>query len=279
MRDGWVERDGLKLHWREWEPIGPELQPALFCIHGLSSNSMFWTRLAARFSDRRVVAYDQRAHGGSDRAESGYDFDELAADARFVLSALELERPVLLGHSWGASVALALAAADDTPVSALVHIDGPLQWFGGMMSWEQASVLMQPPLKRYPTLDEAVEEHRAYLKTGWGDDLVQFVAAGLIRDAEAFVLPMDAPTRLHILRELYELKPEELWPRVRVPLYLAVASQAPEFIQSWKRAGVDTVQRLAPAAEIKWYDSAHDIPLHLPDELAADIEDLIRRKF
>ena len=274
MREGRLQRDGVSLHWREWEPAEPAREPALFCLHGLSSNSMYWARLAARFPHRRVVALDQRAHGSSDRPETGYGFEDLVADAEFAMRELDLGRPVLLGHSWGAAVALALAARVQDDLAALVHVDGPLLSFGRLMSWEQASQLMQPPLKRFASLEDAVAEQREYLKHGWGDDLVAFVAAGLIRDAEAYVLPMDAAVRLQILRELYDLKPEELWPQLRLPVLVMVAGGAPEFIVPWKKAGAEAVAELLPAAEIRWYRSEHDIPLHLPDETAADVEEL-----
>src|SRR5438309_11384662 len=102
MREGWVERDGVRLHWREWEPREAAREPALFCLHGLSSNSMYWARLASRFPDRRVVALDQRSHGLSDRPLHGYSFADLTADAVLAIHETGLDRPLILGHSWGA---------------------------------------------------------------------------------------------------------------------------------------------------------------------------------
>ena len=278
MDEGWLERDGVRLHWRSWQPAAGTREPALFCLHGLSSNSMFWARLAARFPHRRVVALDQRSHGLSDRPPSGYTSDVLSGDAAFAIRELRLERPVVLGHSWGGSVALAVAAMPDSLAGGLAHIDGPLRAFSNLMSWDEASVLMQPPLQRYPRLDDAYDEQRRYLETGWGDDLRQFVEAGLIRDGDGYTLPLTAPVRLEILQDLFFTDFDEIWPRVdALPTLVAIAARAPEPIASWKRANVDGVRRLVPHAEIKWYDSAHDIPLHLPDEVAADVERLAAR--
>jgi len=273
MEEGWLERDGVRLHWRAWQATAEAREPTLFCLHGLSSNSMYWGRLAARFPHRRLVALDQRSHGLSDRPATGYTNADLTADAALAIRELGLDRPLVLGHSWGASVALGLAALPDTPAGGLVHIDGPLRAFSNLMSWEQASVVMQPPLKRYPLLEDAYDEQRAYLEAGWGDDLRQFVESGLLRDGDAYVLPLTADVRLQILQELFYTDFDELWRRAdSLPLLVAVAARAPEPIASWKRENVDAVRRLAPHAELRWFDSAHDIPLHLPDEIAGAVE-------
>lgn len=274
MDEGWLERDGVRLHWREWGPAGP-VGPPIFCLHGLSSNSLFWARLAQRLPERRLVALDQRSHGLSDRPESGYDFADLVADARHAIAELRLEQPVVLGHSWGAAVALALAAEPESPAAALGHLDGPLQSFSKLMNWDQASRLMQPPLPRYTALEEAIAQSRAYLEDGWDDDLTPFVEAGLVKDAHGFIPTLTAEVRLQILRELFAFEPERLWPRLRkMPVLVAIAERAPEAILEWKQRAAEEVEQLLPEATVRWYPSAHDIPIHLPGEMAAAIREL-----
>src|SRR5439155_15097164 len=69
----------------------------------------------------RVVAYDQRGQGWS---ESGpVSVESLAADFAAVVRALELERPVLFGASFGALVCLAYALAGGSS-RAVVNQDG-----------------------------------------------------------------------------------------------------------------------------------------------------------
>lgn len=275
MQEGWLEHHGVRLHWREWPASGKAREPALFCLHGLSSNSMYWARLATRFPHRRLVALDQRSHGLSDRPATGYTNADLTGDAAFAIRELGLRNPLVLGHSWGASVALGVAALDDTPAGGLAHIDGPLRAFSNLMSWDQASVAMQPPLRRYTGLDEAYDEQRAYLENGWGDDLRQFVESGLMRDGDAYRLPLTTEVRLQILQELFYTDFDALWRRVdHLPVLVAIAERAPEPIASWKRGSADEVAILAPHAAIEWFDSAHDIPLHLPDQVAEAVERL-----
>ena len=180
MREGWLERSGVRLHYLEWEPKVEPREPALFLLHGLSSNSLVWARMAAELDSRRIVALDQRSHGLSDRPSEGYGSDELVGDAAHAIEELGLGRPLVGGHSWGASVALELAARRPDLASGLVFVDGPPASISRVMSWEEASERMQPPFPIYASLEQAVEAQRQYLgEAAWDDDLQDFVRAGL----------------------------------------------------------------------------------------------------
>lgn len=74
--------------------------------------------LAARF---RLLFVDQRGHGRSDPSEpEHWTLTQLAADVGALASALELDRYAVLGHSFGAFVALQHAV--DTPSRAVATI-------------------------------------------------------------------------------------------------------------------------------------------------------------
>jgi hypothetical protein len=90
------------------------------------------------------------------------------------------------------------------------------------------------------------------------------------------VSTLTAPVRLEILRSFYEMQPEALFPHVRGPLLLAMAGQswegAPQNVIQWRRQSVEAVPALRPDAQVRWYESRHDIPLIRPAELAADLD-------
>jgi len=65
--------------------------------------------------------FDQRGHGQSDQPESGYDLATMAEDLIHGMAALGLGQVALVGHGWGARVALALAARHPALVSHLVN--------------------------------------------------------------------------------------------------------------------------------------------------------------
>jgi non-heme chloroperoxidase len=94
---------GLRLHVREWGR--PDGRPILF-IHGLSQSHLCWalqyrSPLAEEF---RLVAYDLRGHGMSDappEAEHYTDGRLWADDVAAIIEQLNLDRPVLVGWSYG----------------------------------------------------------------------------------------------------------------------------------------------------------------------------------
>lgn len=274
--EGYLEREGVRLLWLEWAPAGTPEPPAILFLHGLSSNARYWERVARRMTNRRLVALDQRSHGLSDAPPTGYGLDVLAADAGHVIRELGLDRPVVVGHSWGGTVALEVAAMPAELVSGIAVMDGPIVSMSERIAWEDASRIMQPPLPRYRSLEEAFEASRQMLGEAWGEDLQAFVKAGLRRDGDSWVLTLVAPVRLQILEQLYRFRPEVALAAIEAPLLVGLA-RGDAAMRAWKEEGARRVQEIRPDADIRWYESRHDIPLIRPDEVATDLEALAHR--
>src|SRR5919108_222477 len=100
MREIRLRRGDVEIHTVEWPPGQEANEPPVLLLHGLSSNSYFWSRIAERLPWRRVVAIDQRAHGASSAPATGYQPAELAADAAEAVA----ERKHYIGHVWGADL-------------------------------------------------------------------------------------------------------------------------------------------------------------------------------
>jgi pimeloyl-ACP methyl ester carboxylesterase len=101
--------------------------PAVVMLHeGLGSVGL-WRGLPERLHDatgRRVVAFSRFGHGASDPPPRPRTPSFMHEEAREVLpellGALQIERPVLVGHSDGASIALLYAAEHDVEAIALL---------------------------------------------------------------------------------------------------------------------------------------------------------------
>ena len=97
---------GLRLHVREWgDPAGP---PILF-IHGWSQNHLCWAPQyeSALADEFRLIAFDLRGHGMSEaplEPEHYTDGRLWADDLAAIIDHLALDRPVLVGWSYGAFV-------------------------------------------------------------------------------------------------------------------------------------------------------------------------------
>src|SRR5437016_10619090 len=91
----------LYVERRPGEPSGS----SFVLVHGLASNLRLWDGVAEDLHARghMVVALDQRGHGRSDAPEGGYDLGTAVADLAALVAALGLDRPILVGQSWGAT--------------------------------------------------------------------------------------------------------------------------------------------------------------------------------
>lgn len=284
-KDGSLERDGVGLHYVDWLPAtGVEEQgpPPILLLHGLSSNARYWDRIARHLERRHVVALDQRGHGLTGRApraphgDAAFSTAELVEDCAFIIEKLGLDRPVVVGHSWGATIALELAGTRPELVSGLVFIDGPVQSAANLFSWQEAQKLMQPPLPRFATLDDAIAASRHDFTGAWGDDLEPFVKARVVEDQGALVLTLTAPARLQLLRGLYEAQPDLLWPSLDVPAVALLATRNLARTSRFKEAGATYLHDIAPRVAVRWFDTPHDIPLYMPAEIASEIDGIAR---
>src|SRR5579859_3173866 len=100
-----------RFHYLSWGAEKTELPSALL-LHGITSSALSWVRVGPELAGRyRVYALDQRGHGDSIKPSRGaYSLRHSADDAAAFLEALGLERPVLMGHSWGGATAIVLAS-------------------------------------------------------------------------------------------------------------------------------------------------------------------------
>lgn len=97
----------------------------ILLVHGLAGEASFWaSTIRAMGLGRRLIVPELRGHGRSVPPTDGdYSIEACAADVIAVVKGLELERVVLVGHSFGASVAMEAAARLPTAVAGLVLLD------------------------------------------------------------------------------------------------------------------------------------------------------------
>jgi esterase len=118
-----IRLGGLSIHFTDW---GDADSPPLVLLHGLSGHARTWDHNAAALSDRyRVLALDQRGHGGSDWADD-YGSSAMAGDLLAFLDALGLDVITLAGLSMGGIVSFVFAASHPERVRRLAILDiGP----------------------------------------------------------------------------------------------------------------------------------------------------------
>ena len=129
---GYVERDGVRLYW---ELYGSGEQTVLLLPTWSIIHSRHWKMQIPYLARHcRVLTFDGRGNGNSDRPESGYEEREFAADALAVMDATGTDRAVLVSLSQGAQRALLLAAENPGRVESAVFIC-PAVGLGESLPW------------------------------------------------------------------------------------------------------------------------------------------------
>jgi pimeloyl-ACP methyl ester carboxylesterase len=269
-----VPGDGVRLHARDWGGNGP----AVVLLHGLASNCRIWDGVAPLLvaAGLRTVAVDQRGHGESEQPDHGYDFATVGRDLEAAVGSLGLDRPLIVGHSWGGNVALQYAAdRDDRAVAGLALVDGGFTevaaWPG--MTRQKAREQLAPPRFAVP-LDAWLGQAGRWTPPGAHGDhgwVREFLRAGVEVDAAGVARArFHFDNHMQVVDALYEQRPSALYARVGCPVLLLPAG-SDEFA-ALKRPAVEEAARRLPHARVVWFDDAvHDIPLQRPEALAAEL--------
>ena len=98
-------------------------EPSLVFLHYWGGSSRTWDEVIDQLADQhRSIALDHRGWGESDAPAQGYGISDLANDAQSVITALELQRYVIVGHSMGGKTAQLLASRRPVGLAGLVLV-------------------------------------------------------------------------------------------------------------------------------------------------------------
>jgi pimeloyl-ACP methyl ester carboxylesterase len=266
-------RDGIELSVIEWRPDAGAARFVL--VHGLSSNARTWDGVAAELArnGRPSVAVDLRGHGRSDKPDDGYDVASVADDVLMLIARIGLERPVLVGQSWGGNVVIEAAARDPGAISAVVGVDGGMIHLAEEFpDWETCARMLAPP-DLVGTPVAAMEARMRAAHPDWPESGIAGTLANMEVRPDGTVAPWLTRARhMTILRGLWEHDPHAAYPRIRVPVVLAPArNDRTAHGRAITRAHhVEAALREIPDARVVWFEGAdHDIHAQRPVDLAA----------
>jgi pimeloyl-ACP methyl ester carboxylesterase len=115
----------LRFHFLEW---GHPYAPPIVLLHGGHQSAHSWDLVSLHLARRyRVLALDQRGHGDSEWARDvTYSNHEMSLDAEAFIGAMELEKPIVVGHSMGGRNTMLLLRRNQAVARAAVIVDvGP----------------------------------------------------------------------------------------------------------------------------------------------------------
>ncbi|MBP9885209.1 MAG: alpha/beta hydrolase, partial [Leptospiraceae bacterium] len=131
------------------------------CLHGLSGNLFSWDVIAPFLNEKgySVYAYDLRGRGISSKPEIEYGFSNHIKDLFAVIEYYKLKRVILLGHSFGAMLAIRFAILFPELVSGIILMDG-----GGLLSITQKLKILKVLQPSYERLGKIFPNREMYLE-------------------------------------------------------------------------------------------------------------------
>ena len=152
--DNFVMANGIRIHY--WRTGGDK--PVLLMAHGSSDNGLCWTNLAKELTDDYdVILPDARGHGLSDPTSESDPADVQAEDIAALIRELKLEKPIVMGHSMGASAAAWFAAKHPDMARAVVLEDPGLLPRTGRSRGSVEEMKAQILARNQTSYDELVE--------------------------------------------------------------------------------------------------------------------------
>jgi N-formylmaleamate deformylase len=242
-----VQANGLRHHVLQY---GEEGRPDLLILPGITSPAVTADFFATLIADLgyRVHVPDIRGRGQSDRAAAGqYRLTDYAADVAGLVTALGLKRPVILGHSMGARIAIAYAAlhaGDDHGL--LIVVDPPV---------------CGPGRGSYPTTRESFVEqlHQAYRGTT-AEEVRRFYPKWPEREVQLRAEVLASCDEVAVLETHAGFESEDIfgyWRRITQPAVLIRGGDSPVV----PAAAADDLRAENPAIEILTVPSAgHMVP-------------------
>ena len=262
---------GLQLHVREWgEPDGP---PVLF-IHGWSQNHLCWAKQyeSALADEFRLVAYDLRGHGMSEaplEPEHYTDGKPWADDVAAIIDALHLDRPVLVGWSYGAFVICDYVRAyGQDRIAAISFVEGAVKLgeaaFGTLIGPGFLDHFADATADDLPTNIAAM---RSFVRAC----VVKPVSDDDFETAVCWNVAVPASIRAHLGARTIDF--DDVLRSLTVPL-LVTQGRADSVVLP---AMAEHVLATCPTAEASWYEGVGHVPhLEDPDRFNRELAEFTR---
>lgn len=265
MRRGYVDADGLQIHYREWGSGAP-----LVLIHQALRSSLEYKRAARWLAEkRRAISVDLPGFGDSDLPARQYFVEDHAEAIASLIRGLGLGKTAVCGHHTGGDVAMEVAAAHPELVSDLI-ISGPAY----VTDEAEREMLVN---KMSALVDPAPQADGSHLLQIWREgytssfDVPRLPADDIEMLSDFFMEQMKAGERrgeLHVAAFSYHAA--DRLPLVKAPTLIIYGSR-----DMWACRRIDEMVKARPSARVHAFPDAGEYPRLKAREFATVILEFI----
>jgi pimeloyl-ACP methyl ester carboxylesterase len=257
--------DGVRLRYTD-RGEGPS---TIVLVHGWKGSHRLWDPVVYRLArDFRVIAFDNRGMGESDKPGGTYDFEVLAGDLAAVLEQLDARDVTLVGWSMGCSISLEYLRLGGVGAARLVLMNGPIR-------------LTRTPEFPWSMPEDQVMAYLDALPASWPASEREF-ARGALLDPDSdyadlyYRVALQTPleTAMRIVHEQLRLDYVGLLPELSIPVLAIYGRHDPYY-------PVELAEFIASSVERGEYaifeNSAHAPPYEEPDRFCEVVGEFARR--
>jgi len=237
--------DGLDITTQEWgNPAGPEI---LF-IHGYSQCFLSWAKQtgdADLLREFRIITYDLRGHGGSDKPLDGARYKDgpaWAAEMQVVMETTGLRRPVVVPWSYGGRVIADYLNAYGPGRLAGVNYVGAAVKAGPPFAGTEVAPLLGGMVR--PEAEQNIASTRAFLRACFqrqpaAEDFETMIAFNMLCPWQARAGMNGRPLDIDVMMR-----------SLRLPVLVTHGRQD----RLWTPAMAEHTAALVPGAQLSFYD-------------------------
>ncbi|AZU62469.1 hypothetical protein CHR53_14940 [Neobacillus mesonae] len=271
----------FSVHCYEW---GKNNKPTLVCLHGLGNSGAAYFEFAEYLEDHyHILSFDNPGHGRTSPFvnEDDYLFSNLANWYDNVFQQVLIEPFYLLGHSWGADIALHYAKRYPEKIKGVILLDGGYTFpdfqedmtfskvYDGWNDYMEYSSV-------FDTWEDVIWEYQQYTKR-WNEKIEQMVST-LFNKNEKYELISSKFTVLSIIKAFFKESFTTAYPYIKSPLILIHATLPKDLINARITGITELKQYIKDVTIVSMEETNHMVHWDNPQKIANEIHNWVTKQ-
>ncbi|WP_377891174.1 alpha/beta fold hydrolase [Alkalihalobacillus sp. R86527] len=275
MKEFEITVDGQSIHGMKW---GNPENPPVICLHGLTNNALGFIEVAEELQDQfHLIAFDLPGHGKTDAFmdEHSYLFTPFSKWLNNIISKVCTGPFYMLGHSWGAAIAVHYSRLYKEDVKGVVMLDG-----GYICPSDEPSMNLEEHLQNtsnwikdshFKSIKEYEEKKKKEVGR-WSKALEQMIRADMTMDGDGVRMRTREETARAIMKAVYNEPSSKIFKDITVPVYL-LRGTLPEEAEPVRVDAVDSMREVIKSeCRISAIEEAgHILHWQKPTEVTSEI--------